>query len=90
MLKYFTVEKIDRNIKDILRKMSRELGNIKLYVFKPIETFCGNQRVVELRPAFNSDTIVKVDGPEFMVEAIYRYFEKGAYINDFTRNTGGQ
>lgn len=80
-LKYFTIERTDRNLQDVLRKLRRELGTMRLHSFIPIVSLGGNTKIIELRQNYGRDgLIVKIDGPEFLIKEIQEYFSKGGMI----------
>lgn len=79
-LKYFTVERTDQTFEDVRRKMRRELGELTLYAYSPLIDLGGNFKVLELKPAMDVSLTVKVDGPEFLIKELQRYFINGGKL----------
>lgn len=79
-LKYFTVERSDKNIKDVLSKLRRELGVSRLHAYVPLVALGGNTRILELKKSITSELVIKVDGPEFIMKELYDYFVDGGNI----------
>lgn len=79
-LKYFTVEKTDRNINDVLSKMRRELGATRLYSYAPLINLGGNTKILELRHDLSNNLLIKIDGPEFLLKELKEYFTNGGNI----------
>lgn len=77
---YISIEKSDKTVEDVLVRMKMKLGSINLFSFTPPITLHGNGRVIELRPSLSSELIVKLDGPEFMIEELREKFIKGKIL----------
>ena len=79
-LKYFTVEKEDRNKEDVIKKMRRDLGSMRLFSYAPLVQLSGNTKILELRHNLNNDFVVKIDGPENILKELKAYFYDGGSI----------
>lgn len=78
-LRYLSIDR-DEVFEDVLVKMRRELGAMRLYSYSPPVVLNGNQRVLELKQSLDSTLIVKIDGPEFVIEDLRAHFIKGEYL----------
>ncbi len=79
-IKYFSIDKSDETLNDVLIKLKRELGIIKLYSYSPVVVLFGNQRILELKQSLTSDILIKVDGPDFLINELKDYFTNGNFI----------
>jgi len=68
-IEYFTVQRSD-SVESILKRLDKEYRLSNMYpAAKPIQLM-GNAKVLELRVS-NRKINIKVDGPGFIIEAIY-------------------
>jgi hypothetical protein len=81
-LKYITVEMTDKTVQDVVRKIRRELGvSMRLYAYTGLIALSGNHRILELRSTLSeNDFLIKVEGPEFLLEEVRQYFFNGGII----------
>lgn len=81
-LKYITVEMTDKTTQDVIRKIRRELGvSMRLYAYTGLIALSGNHRILELRATLkDNDLLIKVEGPEFLLEEVRQYFSNGGMI----------
>lgn len=78
-IKYITIEPSERTVKDVLSKIKRELGKpIRLYSYTGLISLLGNKKILELRTSLSENgLLIKVEGPEFLLEEVRKYFVDG-------------
>jgi len=81
MMIYVVLNKSIDDVQKALKKIKFSLNTnrrITLYSFFPLINLMGNKKIIELRKNFtNNDFVVKVEGPDFLIEALDEIFKKG-------------
>lgn len=74
-MKYITIDRSE-DFESALSKLQMHIGNLSSYgAYDSIETLMGSAKILKLRRHLNiKDIEVKIDGPGFIIEKLYKYF----------------
>lgn len=61
------------SVNEAIAKIKREVGHLIFEVWNEPIKLTGNARILELHDR-HRDTMIKVDGPGFLINDLYRYF----------------
>ena len=74
ILKYITIEPQD-SFDEAVSKINRQINKNQFVSREAPATLTGNQKILKLVAKKDSTAFIKIDGPGFIIDELFNYFE---------------